>query len=55
MISFGQGWENTYVEIYNEAGHYVQQTTDGRYIITGSTESFGKGDGIQLNDSINTS
>ena len=44
MIGYGQGWENTYGGNGYDGGSSVQQTTDGGYIITGETESFGNGD-----------
>jgi len=37
------GWERTYGGSHNDYGHCVKQTSDGGFIITGSTFSYGAG------------
>ena len=42
--TFGQGWGKSFGESYDDQGYSVQQTTDGGYIITGWTNSYGNGE-----------
>ena len=41
LILYGQVWEQTYGGESSDMGYSVQQTTEGGYILTGSTFSFG--------------
>jgi hypothetical protein len=43
LITFGQTWTNTFGGTAHDRGRSIQQTTDGGYIITGRTSSFGNG------------
>ena len=43
IIGFGQIWEKTYGGNSRDDGYFVQQTTDGGYIMCGKTNSFGNG------------
>ena len=47
IMSIGWGqeveWRQTYGEIGSDSGRSVQQTSDGGYIVTGTTVSYGNG------------
>ena len=44
FFTFGQDFDNTFGGDSLDMGYSVQQTIDGGFIITGSTESYGNGD-----------
>ena len=44
IVGFGQGFQKTFGGDSLDIGYSVQQNSDGEYIITGSTGSYGNGD-----------
>ena len=44
ILGFGQGFQNTFGGDSLDLGYSVQQTNDGGYVLTGSTNSYGNGD-----------
>ena len=48
IFVFGQVWEVSFGGSSGDYGYSVQQTSDGGYIMTGHTESFGNGDDVYL-------
>ena len=42
-ILLGQQWSQTFGDTLSDSGNSVQQTSDGGFILCGSTRSFGNG------------